>query len=75
MQLIIFKGPRKDGKFNVRFNYEGGPNAFGGFYPGKSFNKLKTKEQINESLSSYTKPIADNNSIDFINHTLVKFED
>ncbi|RKZ71968.1 MAG: hypothetical protein DRQ48_01910 [Gammaproteobacteria bacterium] len=63
-KLIVFS-QRKDAKFKVRYLFEGAPNAFGGFYAGKTFNKIKTESQINESLAG--------GNTELINHTNHKF--
>ena len=39
---------RKDGKYPVKIRYPGAPNAFGGYYPDKYFNKLFTADKIQE---------------------------
>ena len=47
MKSITIKSTkRSDGKYRVTYVYAGAPNAFGGFYPSKTFNKLHTAEQI-----------------------------
>ena len=58
MKLIIIGNVRRDGKQKVRIFFPGGPNMFGGNYPGKDFNKLvgpeklaELKEQANDGVS------------------------
>lgn len=46
MKTVYIGKQRADGKFKVQLIYAGEPNAFGGTYPEKRFNKLKTLEQI-----------------------------
>ena len=49
MAKLIVKGrERKDGKYRITLIFPGAPNAFGGFYPSKTFNKLYTSDQIKE---------------------------
>jgi len=51
---IVTVGPlRRDGKHPVRYCYCGGPNAFGGYYPPKVFNKLQTADQIRERIKPW----------------------
>jgi len=59
--LIVIGNKRKDGKYKVKYTYDGGPNAFGGFYPGRSYTKIKTVEQIKEDIArdiyTFTVPV------------------
>ncbi len=49
--------PRADGKIPTRITYAGSPNAFGGFYPSRSYNKLYTQDQIDAWLESFPKVV------------------
>ena len=47
MKSVIIKSQqRRDGKYRVTYVYAGARNAFGGFYPSTTQNKLHTAEQI-----------------------------
>lgn len=48
MKLFIVGQPRRDGKQKVRIFYPGGPNMFGGNYPGKGFTKLVNTAKLVE---------------------------
>ena len=61
MKHMTIGKQRKDGKYPVRIFYRGEPNAFGGFYPGKVFNKLFTRDKI-EGYSLYSGDTLVNNS-------------
>lgn len=61
MKHITIGKQRRDGKFPVRIAYRGEPNAFGGFYPTKVFNKLFTRDKI-EEYSLYSEDTLTNNS-------------
>jgi len=39
---------RKDGKYKVSYHFDGGPNGFGGTYPGKTINKILTPDQLKQ---------------------------
>jgi hypothetical protein len=52
MHLEILSKKRKDGKYKIKLSFDGAPNAFGGFYPDKSFTKLYTRERIQEVLEN-----------------------
>tara|TARA_R110000744_G_scaffold86236_2_gene168515 strand:+ start:963 stop:1187 length:225 start_codon:yes stop_codon:yes gene_type:complete len=67
MSHITISPVRRDGKFPIRFAYEGGPNAFGGLYPGKVLNKLYPKEQVEDSIRNAT------TSSTVTNNSYVKF--
>lgn len=43
---VTVTNKRRDGKYMVRFAFDGQPNAFGGTYPGKVCNKILTAEQV-----------------------------
>ena len=45
---------RRDGKYPVTYQYPGAPNAFGGYYPDKYFNKLVTREKLVADIETYT---------------------
>lgn len=47
--------PRKDGRWPVQFFYPGAPNAFGGFYPGKTINKVLKPDDAMRLADSYEK--------------------
>ena len=53
MRLTVNSTLRRDGKYKVTVAYDGSPNAFGGFYPGKRFNKLYTAAQIKEYIDKF----------------------
>jgi len=44
---------RRDGKFPVSLIFAGSPNAFGGFYPGKTYRKLYTLAQVQEKIAKH----------------------
>lgn len=49
--LMKFKGPQnKAGRWPVTMVYPGGPNAFGGFYPSETLDKLLTTERMLSNL-------------------------
>jgi len=50
---ITIGNARADGKIPTRITYGGSPNAFGGFYPSRSYNKLYTQDQINNWLELF----------------------
>lgn len=46
--ITILSAKRKDGKYKVRYVYQGSPNMFGGFDPSTTYNSLHTAERIRE---------------------------
>ena len=51
--IVTIRPMRRDGKFPVTYHYPGEPNLFGGYDHGKTFSKLRTAEQIIESLREW----------------------
>lgn len=52
MYVTVLSAIRKDGKYKVKLYFPGGPNMFGGNYPGRSFTKLMTPEKLRETLAN-----------------------
>jgi hypothetical protein len=52
MAHITVESLRRDGKYMVRYEYPGAPNAFGGHYPARIFRKLYTTPQLIETLAA-----------------------
>lgn len=47
-KIITIGRERRDGKFPVKYAYQGAPNMFGGRYPPNIYNKLHTADKIGE---------------------------
>jgi hypothetical protein len=52
MRAYIKGNQRKDGKYKITMVYQGAPNAFGGFYPSRSYTKIYTPEKVVEAMVS-----------------------
>ena len=46
MAVLTIGYRRRDGKWPISLTFLGAPNAFGGFYPSRSFKKLYTALQL-----------------------------
>ncbi len=58
MKLKVTSAIRRDGKYKVTLFFPGSANMFGGHYPGRTFRKLMTAQQILDQL-----PAADEDAI------------
>ena len=50
MKIMIVGNKRKDGKYKVKYYYEGAPNMFGGRDHGKCFTVLEKPSAIHATL-------------------------
>ena len=50
MSTLTVESLRRDGKYMVRLEFPGAPNAFGGHYPARIFRKLWDRERLMREL-------------------------
>jgi len=71
MLVTIVGQKRKDGKYKVQTAFKGEANMFGGFYPTKFYNTLKTPSEVHALLDQCA-PEETYNTEDFLAREVLK---